>query len=100
MLADCLPVVEEAFRRHGTGTPPQSLGIHAAAGTFHIKTALGDAMFAAKINANFPGNPQRHGLPTIQGVIVLIVILSLRRISRCDGRSQWERLRVGMAVAF
>jgi ornithine cyclodeaminase/alanine dehydrogenase-like protein (mu-crystallin family) len=24
-----------------------------------------------KINANFPGNPKRHGLPTIQGVIAL-----------------------------
>ncbi|HYK02077.1 MAG TPA: ornithine cyclodeaminase family protein [Thermoanaerobaculia bacterium] len=71
-LADCLPVVEQAFRLHGTGAPPQSMGVHAAAGTFHIKTALGDAVFAAKINANFSGNPQRHGLPTIQGVIVLI----------------------------
>jgi ornithine cyclodeaminase/alanine dehydrogenase-like protein (mu-crystallin family) len=71
-LADCLPVIEEAFRLHGTGAPPQSMGIHAPAGTFHIKTAIGGDVFAAKINANFPGNPQRHGLPTIQGVIVLI----------------------------
>ena len=41
---------------------------------FHIKTAaLGSkpGYFAAKINANFPGNPDRHGLPTIQGVIGL-----------------------------
>jgi hypothetical protein len=28
-------------------------------------------MFAAKVNANFPGNPDRYGLPTIQGVIAL-----------------------------
>ena len=27
--------------------------------------------FAAKTNANFSGNPRRHGLPAIQGVIVL-----------------------------
>lgn len=27
--------------------------------------------FVAKVNANFPGNPDRHGLPTIQGVIAL-----------------------------
>lgn len=71
-LADCIPVIEEAFRRHGTGAPPQSMGIHAPAGTFHIKTAIGDDVFAMKLNANFPGNPQRHRLPTIQGVIVLI----------------------------
>lgn len=71
-LADCLPVIEEAFRRHGTGAPPQSMGIHAPTGTFHVKTAIGGDVFAMKINANFPGNPQRHGLPTIQGVIVLI----------------------------
>jgi ornithine cyclodeaminase/alanine dehydrogenase-like protein (mu-crystallin family) len=45
--------------------------VHAESGTFHIKAALVD-QFAAKINANFPENPRRHGLPTIQGVIVLI----------------------------
>jgi ornithine cyclodeaminase/alanine dehydrogenase-like protein (mu-crystallin family) len=48
--------------------------VHVAGGGFHIKAAglTGDArLFAAKINANFPHNPDRHGLPTIQGVIVL-----------------------------
>ena len=29
------------------------------------------ALPLAKVNANFPGNPARHGLPTIQGVLVL-----------------------------
>lgn len=28
-------------------------------------------VFAAKVNGNFPGNPARHGLPTIQGAVVL-----------------------------
>lgn len=71
-LADCLPVVEDAFRRHAEGgtAPPQSMGMHAPAGTYHIKAALADA-FVAKINANFPENPRRHQLPTIQGVIVV-----------------------------
>jgi alanine dehydrogenase len=32
---------------------------------------LSRSYFAAKVNANFPQNPQRFGLPTIQGVIVL-----------------------------
>src|SRR5262249_35265688 len=43
-------------------------------GSFHIKAALLDLdqpYFAAKTNANFPHNGARHGLPTIQGVVVL-----------------------------
>ena len=32
---------------------------------------MGRLYFAAKTNANFSGNPRRHGLPAIQGVIVL-----------------------------
>ena len=43
-------------------------------GGFHIKAAgleLGRLYFAVKTNANFPDNPRRHGLPAIQGVIVL-----------------------------
>lgn len=70
---DCLAAVEEAFRDFGEGRTalPGSLGLHAAAGTFHIKAAMAK-VFAAKINANFPGNPRRHALPTIQGVIVVM----------------------------
>lgn len=72
-LDDCLTAVEDVFHRYGEGeiAPPQSLGVHAPDGTFHIKAALSD-VFATKINANFPSNAQRHGLPTIQGVIVLM----------------------------
>ncbi len=70
---DCRTSVEAAFRSYGEGRmdPPKSLGFHAAEGTFHIKAATAD-VFAAKINANFPGNPLRRGLPTIQGIIVLM----------------------------
>ncbi len=72
---DCLSSVEQAFRDYGEGrsTAPKSLGLHAAAGTFHVKAAISN-IFAAKINANFPENPRRHSLPTIQGVIVVIDI--------------------------
>ena len=72
-LDDCIAAVEDAFRAYGEGrtTPPQSLGVHAEHGTFHIKAALAD-VFAAKLNANFPDNRRRHGLPTIQGVIVVV----------------------------
>src|SRR5262249_18733112 len=43
-------------------------------GGFHIKAALltlDQPYFAAKTNGNFPHNGARHGLPTIQGVVVL-----------------------------
>ena len=71
--ADCLQAVENAFRSYGDGraSAPKSVGFHAALGTFHIKAAMADVM-AAKINANFPGNPSSHDLPTIQGVIVVM----------------------------
>jgi len=72
-LDDCIAAVEDVFRDYGEGrlAAPQSLGVHGEHGTFHIKTALGGGFFVTKINANFPANPGRHGLPTIQGVIVL-----------------------------
>ena len=71
--ADCLQAVEEAFRTYGEGrtAAPKSVGFHAPHGTFHIKAAMADVL-ATKINANFPENPSRHRLPTIQGVIVVM----------------------------
>jgi alanine dehydrogenase len=73
---ECIAAVEAAFRLHAEGRslPPGVLGIRAPEGGFHIKAAgldLGRRYFAAKTNANFSGNPRRHGLPAIQGVIVL-----------------------------
>jgi alanine dehydrogenase len=75
-LGTCISAVEQAFRLHGEGKggAPGMMGVHVTGGGFHIKAgvlALGRPYFAAKVNANFPGNPARHGLPTIQGVIVL-----------------------------
>lgn len=61
--------------------PSQSLGAVAAEGTFHVKVCAStgaNAIFVAKVNANFPGNPRQHGLPTIQGVIAVF--------DACDGR--------------
>lgn len=74
-LNDCVLAVEQAFRLHGEGRAPAPgvLGVHAQGGGFHIKAGtlpLSRNYFAAKANANFPGNPAR-GLPTIQGVILL-----------------------------
>ena len=75
-LRDCIEAVQEAFRLHAEGRTlgPDVLGIPAAGGGFHIKAAglVGErSYFAAKINANFPENPARSGLPTIQGTVML-----------------------------
>jgi len=75
-MDECIAAVEAAFRLHAEGLSlsPGVLGVRAPEGGFHIKAAglkLGRLYFAAKTNANFSNNPQRHGLPAIQGVIVL-----------------------------
>jgi alanine dehydrogenase len=77
-MPSCIVAVESAFRRHAEGSsiPPAVLGVHVEGGGFHVKTAgmiggAAAATFAAKVNANFPGNPRRFSLPTIQGVIAL-----------------------------
>jgi alanine dehydrogenase len=75
-IKDCVVAVEQAFRMYGEGktASPGVLGVHVSDGGFHIKAGvleLKHAYFAAKINANFPQNSKRFGLPLIQGVIVL-----------------------------
>ena len=75
-IDECTAAVEEAFRLYGRGKAqaPGVLGIHLENGGFHLKAGvlqLARNYFAAKVNANFPGNPAKWGLPTIQGVIVL-----------------------------
>jgi alanine dehydrogenase len=75
-VPDCIQAVEAAFRCHAERRTlgPGVLGVPASDGGFHIKAAglTGDrSVFAAKINANYPDNPKRFGLPTIQGVVVL-----------------------------
>jgi alanine dehydrogenase len=75
-LDDCIAAVERAFKLHGEGKtePPGILGMHARRGGFHVKAGmleLDRPYFAAKMNANFPENRRRFGLPTIQGVVVL-----------------------------
>lgn len=76
-LDDCIAVVEEVFRKSARGgiAPAGVLSMHAEGGGFHVKAAMLDEgeerWFAAKTNANFPGNNARFGLPTIQGLLLL-----------------------------
>jgi alanine dehydrogenase len=75
-MADCIAAVDDGFRAQASGRalPSGILGLHVPGGGLHIKTAglRGERLYlAVKINANFPGNPERHRLPTIQGVVTL-----------------------------
>ena len=72
----CIAAVEDAFRQLALGKLPSPgiLGLHGGEGSFHVKAGFLFAdrpYFAAKLNANFPGNGARHGLPTIQGAVIL-----------------------------
>jgi len=75
-LPSCIAAVEDVLRRHAAGetVPPRVLGLPSTGGGLHVKGAglLGsEPRLAVKVNANFPANPERFGLPAIQGVLVL-----------------------------
>ena len=75
-IEESIAAVERVFRLYGEGKtqPPGILGVHAHDGGFHIKAGmleLDRSFFAAKINANFPQNANRFGLPLIQGAVFL-----------------------------
>src|SRR6185503_12819965 len=75
-IADCIEAVEAAFRSEGEGgtVPSAVLGVHVPGGGLHVKAAglrRGRLYVAVKVNANFPGNPEARGLPTIQGLVAL-----------------------------
>src|SRR6476659_4596777 len=105
-MPECIEAVERGFLRHARGEsiPPGVLGTHVAGGGFHVKSAgLLDAVdgrpvFAAKVNANFPGNPDRHTLPTIQGVIALFDAADGRLLALLDS-IEITSLRTAAATA-
>ncbi len=73
---DYLAAVEQAFQLHKQGKAklPGVVDIDASDGAFHIKAAsitLRHTYVAVKVNGNFPQNAARHGLPTIQGAVLL-----------------------------
>ena len=73
---DYLRAVEQAFRSYALGHTQLAgvVDIDATDGAFHIKAASMEAKqkyVAVKVNGNFPQNAARHGLPTIQGAILL-----------------------------
>ncbi len=79
--ADWLAAVEEGFRAaaEGRAHAPPPMHVDGGGGAFHAKGAslrLGTLHVALKFNGNFPANPAVHGLPTIQGAVLL-----------CDGET-------------
>jgi ornithine cyclodeaminase/alanine dehydrogenase-like protein (mu-crystallin family) len=74
--ADYFQAVERGFIAAGNGraSSPHPLQLTVPLGVFHGKAALlsGErSYFALKLNGNLPGNPERTGLPTIQGALLL-----------------------------
>ena len=74
------PTIEKSWRlasalvQWARQTRRIQMHIPVARGGFHAKGAsisLGRDYVAVKINGNFPGNPVKRGLPTIQGAIFL-----------------------------
>src|SRR6476469_1872325 len=75
-ISECIEVLEKMFRLLGEGKlpPPGILGIKSERGGLHIKAGLlpGERDYiVAKLNTNFSRNRVEHGLPTIQGLIVV-----------------------------
>ncbi len=106
-MPECIAAVEDAFvaHAHGRTIAPGVLGTHVDGGGFHVKTAglrasdRGDApTFVAKVNANFPGNPSAHGLPTIQGVLALFHAENGRVLALMDS-SELTSIRTAAATA-
>ena len=102
----CIEAVQRGFECHARGESiaPGILGTHVQGGGFHVKTAGlrdgadGNAMFAAKVNANFPANPDQRGLPTIQGVIALFDAADGRVLALLDS-IEITSLRTAAATA-
>lgn len=74
-MASCIRAIEDAFRALGEGRASSSIGgLELTHGGLHAKMGViagTNGYAAAKVNANFPDNPSRHGLPTVQGVVIV-----------------------------
>lgn len=82
----CLAALERMYAQlHASPADRgRSLGFETRDGKIHVKAGLyphTHDFFAAKINLNFPDNPGRFDLPTIQGLIVLAECATGRPVS-------------------
>jgi len=102
-LEECIEAVNLAFKLYGEGKvpAPQILGMHAQEGGFHIKAGMMDLhrpYFVAKTNANFPKNGKLFGLPTIQGLVIVMDAENGRLLAILDS-IELTIIRTGAATA-
>ena len=77
-IRECIEAIARAMRAHedGKSRGPASSGLTLQDGSVHAKMAAieqeGRVLVAVKANVNLPGNPNRHGRPTIQGALILL----------------------------
>jgi alanine dehydrogenase len=99
-LDECIEAVEQAFTmQHSSKTTIAGLSV--SSGGFHMKAATLEfdrPYFAAKVNANFPLNRMREGLPTIQGTIALCDAVNGYPLALMDS-IEVTMLRTGAASA-
>jgi len=118
-MESCIDGVEQAFRARGTGDRASSatVGLELNDGSFHAKLGtltLSRPYAVAKVNANFPGNPVRYDLPTIQGVLILFdastrkplacmdsgLITAMRTAATTAVAAKYLALRHASSIAF
>lgn len=102
-IGEAIDAVENAFKAYSLGqaAAPGILGIHTLDGGFHIKAGILNLKrnyFVSKMNANFPGNPQKNNLPTIQGVITVCDADNGRLLALMDS-IELTIIRTGAATA-
>lgn len=105
VLGDYVDAVSDGFRQlaEGLSEAPVPLHVAAADGGFHIKAATlsrGHGYFAVKVNGNYPGNRGRHGLPTIQGAVLLADLSNGKPLALVDSSEiTLQRTAAATAVA-
>jgi ornithine cyclodeaminase/alanine dehydrogenase-like protein (mu-crystallin family) len=104
-FGDYVEAVAEGFRllAEGRCASPVPTQIDVEHGAFHLKPASlprGAGYVAVKVNGNFPDNRVRHGLPTIQGAVLLADAGNGRPLALLDsGEITLQRTGAATAVA-
>jgi ornithine cyclodeaminase/alanine dehydrogenase-like protein (mu-crystallin family) len=93
--------VRDAFIAHTQGEwtmPPKVYVTNYPAGDFRAMPALGGGYALLKWITSFPGNPERHGLPTVSGIVCLSDAATGVPLAILDARAV-TALRTGAVAA-
>jgi ornithine cyclodeaminase/alanine dehydrogenase-like protein (mu-crystallin family) len=105
-FGDYVEAVAEGFRllAEGRCASPVPTQIDVAHGAFHVKPGSlprGPGYVAVKVNGNFPDNRAQHGLPTIQGAVLLADASNGRPLALLDSMEiTLQRTGAATAVAI